>query len=61
MSLLPLALLLMLRTRNNTDSNKLMIFSGIASYYGDNYIVSATFLSENKVWNGPKDQFMTLL
>ena len=31
--LLPLALLLMLCTRNNTDSNKLMIFSGIASYY----------------------------
>ena len=29
----------MLRTRNNTDDNKLVIFSGIASYYGDNYIV----------------------
>ena len=27
----------MLRTRNNTDGNKLVIFSGIASYYGDNY------------------------
>ena len=27
-------------TRNNTDSNKLVIFSGIASYYGDNYILS---------------------
>ena len=39
-SLLPLALLLMLRTRNNTDGNKLVIFSGIASYYGDNYIIS---------------------
>ena len=26
--LLPLALLLMLRTRNNTDGNKLVIFSG---------------------------------
>ena len=37
--LLLLALLLVLRTRNNTDSNKLVIFSGIASYYGDNYIV----------------------
>ena len=36
--LLPLALLLVLRTRNNTDGNKLVIFSGIASYYGDNYI-----------------------
>ena len=29
----------MLRTRNNTDGNKLVIFSGIASYYGDNYII----------------------
>ena len=35
--LLPLALLLKLRTRNNTDSNKLVIFSGIALYYGDTY------------------------
>ena len=34
--LLPLALLLVLRTCNNTDGNKLMIFFGIASYYGDN-------------------------
>ena len=30
----------MLRTRNNTDGNKLVIFYGIASYYGDNYIVA---------------------
>ena len=37
--LLPLALLLVLRTRNNTDSNKLIIFSGIALYYGDTYII----------------------
>ena len=36
--LLPLALLLVLRTRNNTDGNKLVIFSSIASYYGDNYM-----------------------
>ena len=35
--LLPLALLLVLRTRNNTDGNKFLIFSSIASYYGDNY------------------------
>ena len=27
------------RTRNNTDSNKLVIFSGIALYYDDTYIV----------------------
>ena len=38
--LLPLALLLVLHTHNNTDGNKLMIFSGIASYYGDNYMWS---------------------
>ena len=36
--LLPLALLLMLHTHNNTDGNKLVIFSGIALYYGDTYI-----------------------
>ena len=41
--LLLLALLLMLCTRNNTDSNKLVIFSGIASYYGDNYIILDIF------------------
>ena len=35
--LLPLALLFVLRTHNNTDGNKFMIFFGIASYYGDNY------------------------
>ena len=34
--LLPLAL----RTRNNTDGNKLVIFFGIASYNGDNYILA---------------------
>ena len=38
--LLPLALLLVLRTRNNTDGNKLVTFSGIALYYGDNYIIA---------------------
>ena len=27
------------RTHSNTDGNKLVIFSGIAWYYGDNYIV----------------------
>ena len=36
--LLPLALLLVLCTRNNTDVNKLVVFSGIASYY--NYMLS---------------------
>ena len=39
MSLLLLALLLMLHTRNNTDGNKVVIFSGIALYYGDTYII----------------------
>ena len=41
--LLPLALLLVLHTRNNTDGNKLMIFSGIALYYGDTYIILKLF------------------
>ena len=36
--LLPLALLLVLRTCYNTDGNKLVIFSSIASYYGNTYI-----------------------
>ena len=38
-SLLLLPLLLVLCTGNNTDGNKLVIFSGIAWYYGDNYIL----------------------
>ena len=38
--LLPLGLLLVLCTRNNTNGNKLVIFSGIALYYGDTYITS---------------------
>ena len=41
--LLPLALLLVLRTHNNTDGNKLVIFCGIAWYYGDNYIICKKF------------------
>ena len=48
--LLPLALLLVLCTRNNTDGNKLVIFSGIASYYGDNYII-ATCSQSNSAWH----------
>ena len=39
--LLPLTLLFMLRTCNNTDGNKLVIFSRIALYNGDIYIVSS--------------------
>ena len=38
-SLLLLALLLVLCTRNNIDSNKLVIFSSLDLYYGDTYIV----------------------
>ena len=37
--LLPLALLLMVHTCNNTDSNQLVILSGIALYYGDTYML----------------------
>ena len=43
--LLLLALLLMLHTCNNTDSNKLVIFSGIALYCGD----IVTFLNTDSV------------
>ena len=39
-----LALLLVLHTRNNTAGNKLVIFSGIASHYGDNYIIIAKYI-----------------
>ena len=41
--MLPLALLLMLHTSNNTDGSKLVIFSGIASYYG---VIIGASLSE---------------
>ena len=34
----------MLRTRNNIDANKLVIFSGIVLYYGDTYIISVDYL-----------------
>ena len=37
---------LRLRTRNNTDGNKLVIFSGIALYYGANYILMLIKISE---------------
>ena len=47
--LLPFTLLLVLRTHNNTDGNKLVIFSGIALYYGDNYIVCAGSLRSEKL------------
>ena len=30
-------------THNNADSNKLVIFSGIALYYGDNDVIIQTF------------------
>ena len=45
--LLSLALLLMLHTRNNTDSNKLVIFSSIALYYGDTCILSCNPSNEH--------------
>ena len=37
--LLPLVVLLVLRTYNNTDSNKLVIFSGQTLYYDDTYVI----------------------
>ena len=38
-----LLLLNTLALGNNTDGNKLVIFSGIALYYGDTYIVSPQY------------------
>ena len=40
-SFVPLGIVtvIMLRTHNTTDSNKLVTFSGTALYYGDTYIV----------------------
>ena len=48
--LLPLALLLVLRAYNNTDSNKLVIFSGIALYYGDTYIIDINIYPSALEW-----------
>ena len=45
--LLPLALLLMLRTHNNTNGNKLVIFSTIALYYGDTYTLSYLWILQH--------------
>ena len=45
--LLLLALLLVLRTYNNTDGNKPVVFSGIALYYGDTYIVQDSSTRSN--------------
>ena len=46
------ALLLVLRTRNK-DGNKLVIFFGIASYNGDNYIIPSyikpTYIKKNLI------------
>ena len=46
--LLPLALLLVLRTRNSTDGNKLVIFAGKALYYGDTYIVLVVIINTKR-------------
>ena len=32
-----------MRTRDNTDGNKVVIFSSIAFYYGDNDLIIQTF------------------
>ena len=45
--LLPLAFLLVLHIRGNTDGNKLVIFSNIALYYGDTYIITQHFSSSS--------------
>ena len=49
--LLPLALLLILCTCNNTDGNKLVLFFSIALYYGDTYIVCKQFVPPLVSWS----------
>ena len=39
----------LMRTRNNADGNKLVIFSSIALYYGDTYIIT----QKAKLYNCP--------
>ena len=48
--LLPLALLLILHTRNDTDGNKVAIISGLALYYGDTYVLSYVCPTHANVW-----------
>ena len=48
--LLPLALLLVLHTCNNSDGNKLVIFSGIAWYYGGKYHVQDQAIQTWQNW-----------
>ena len=45
---MPLTLLLVLHTRNNTDGNKLVTFSGIALYYGDLYYIIKILFSSSR-------------
>ena len=47
--LLLLALLLVRSTSNNTDGYKLVIFSGIALYYGDTSILTSCFRVQFRV------------
>ena len=59
----------MLRTRNNTDGNKLVIFSGIALYYGDTYIVDENWhtsrdsdiaiYTDNIAWESPNTKLLS--
>ena len=37
---------IVLHTRNNTDSNKPVTFSGIALYNGDNYIINTEHIDK---------------
>ena len=48
--LLALALLLVLCIHNNTDGNKLVISSGIASYYGDSLVPRLSLLRRGRAW-----------
>ena len=52
--LLPLALLHVLRTHNNTDGNNLVIFFSTALYYGDTNILSPAFSCQCTIPYGKK-------
>ena len=45
-SFVAVGIVLHTHTRNNTDSNKLVIFSGIALYYGDTNIINTEHIDK---------------
>ena len=44
-----------LPTTNNTDTNKLVIVSGVALYYGDNYLIAVLKFVAVQITQWPRD------